>query len=128
MTEEKNKIYVATFTTYTDDYKQRGRGWTDEHEPALFSTRQYAQEYLAELIRDNLKDYSGEYLIEKFPEHTNKDGEFIDLDTLDYSELSSILLEVRDGEFIEYTVDWDIEAQQLDTKRVKRRKIGEKKE
>lgn len=119
------KIYVATWTTYTDDYKHRGRGWSDETPPALFSTRKYAEEYLAELIRSELEEKDIELFEEEYSEYVTQDEDgdsILDISGLEYSELNNILGDHCAGEYVPVTVEWDIETQELDTQRVQKKK------
>ena len=78
-------------------------------------------------MRDELEGYDLEKLGEKYPCVPRYDDGVLDLEAVEFSDLANILEESHIGEFVQYTVDWSIKEQKLDTFRVARPKKKRKK-
>ncbi len=107
-------IYHASFTTFVDDYKLRGRD-PSTTVSEFFSTHEGAEEFLLCHMRDALDGRDASYYVDDddYKDFINEDGEW-KADALDYSTCFS-LLEDLSGEYISQKYDWDIREVDVDT-------------
>jgi hypothetical protein len=108
------EIYHASFTTYVDDYKLRGRDPSETVE-AFFSTREGAEEFLLYHFTQALKDFDVEWFDENCFENYVCDGKLLE-DVLDYNVCCE-MIDKRSGqaEFVPCEFDYDIELVDVDS-------------
>lgn len=112
--QAETAIYHASFTSFVDDYKLRGRD-PSTTVSAFFSTHERAEEFLLYHFRKALQGHdASEYEDrEDFKEFVSAEHGYWKTDDMDYSTCASVL-EDMDGEFVPTPYDWDIQEVEVD--------------
>ena len=106
-------VYVVTRTDYTDDYKDRGRGWSSGSIPVLFRTRAAACKYIVDDQMDYVRDYvkdnlwgepnAAKYFLDKTFTDPTKDE--LDEEAV-LADRANLLKRATKGAFVEESVTW----------------------